>query len=74
MRGRGDVLGIAVCVAGVCGVGGGMRGWRDGHCNGRYASYWNAFLLLNLSRSCSILKEINPKTFFRNFVVVKSKS
>ena len=29
---------------GVCG-GGGMRGRRDGHCSGRYASYWNAFFL-----------------------------
>ena len=28
------------CVAG----GGGVRGRRDGHCSGRYASYWNAFL------------------------------
>ena len=34
-----------VCVVGsVCGRGG-MRGRRDGHCSGRYASYWNAFLL-----------------------------
>ena len=24
---------------------GGMRGRRDGQCSGRYASYWNAFLL-----------------------------
>ena len=29
-----------VCMVG----GGGMRGRRDGHCSGRYASYWNAFL------------------------------
>ena len=27
------------------GVAGGVRGRRDGHCSGRYASYWNAFLL-----------------------------
>ena len=25
--------------------GGGVHGRRDGHCNGRHASYWNAFLL-----------------------------
>ena len=25
--------------------GGGMHGRRNGHCSGRYASYWNAFLL-----------------------------
>ena len=29
---------------GACMAGGGMRGRRDGHCSGRYASYWNAFL------------------------------
>ena len=29
------------CMAGV----GGVHGRRDGHCSGRYASYWNAFLL-----------------------------
>ena len=27
------------------GGGGGMRGRRDGHCSGRYASYLNAFLM-----------------------------
>ena len=26
----------------------GMCGRRDGHCSGRYASYWNAFLFLHL--------------------------
>ena len=31
------------CVAGAC-MAEGMRGRRDGHCSGRYASYWNAFL------------------------------
>ena len=31
----------------VCG-GGGVRGRRDGLCSGRYASYWNAFLLQNI--------------------------
>ena len=45
MCGRGCVW-QGVCVTGgVCGRGGGMRGRRDGHCSGRYASYWNAFLL-----------------------------
>ena len=24
----------------------GMHGRRDGHCSGRYASYWNAFLFV----------------------------
>ena len=26
---------------------GGIRGRRNGHCSGRYASYWNALLLLH---------------------------
>ena len=34
--------GVAWCW--LCMAGGGMRGRRDGHCRGRYASYWNAFL------------------------------
>ena len=33
--------------SGVCMAGGGLRGRRDGHCSGRYASYWNAFLLFS---------------------------
>ena len=36
--------GGGACVAGVCMVVGAMRGRRDGHCSGRYAFYWNAFL------------------------------
>ena len=27
-------------------MAGGMHGIRDGHCSGRYASYWNAFLFI----------------------------
>ena len=35
------------CMAkGVYMVKGGMHSRRDGHCSGRYASYWNAFLLI----------------------------
>ena len=56
MHGGGGVM----CDRQACMVGGGMYGrgcaWLgacvagDGHCSGRYASYWNAFLLqLNLS-------------------------
>ena len=47
MRGKGDMYGKGgMCVAkeGVCMVKEGMHGRRDGHCSGRYASYWNAFL------------------------------
>ena len=50
----GGMHGGWVCV--VCGGGsmrdrgpcmaGGMGGRRDGHCSGRYASYWNALLYL----------------------------
>ena len=39
------------CVAGAC-VGacmaGGMHGRKNGNCSGRYASYWNAFLLFQV--------------------------
>ena len=35
--------GVGMHGRGAC-VAGGMHGRRDGHCNGRYASYWNAFL------------------------------
>ena len=37
MRGRGCAWGASV-------AGGGMHDRRDGHCSGRYASYWNTFL------------------------------
>ena len=43
---RGGACVAEVCMAGgMRGGGGGMRGRRDGHCSGRYASHWNAFLL-----------------------------
>ena len=32
---------------GVC-VAGGMCGRREGHCSERYASYWNAFLYVEM--------------------------
>ena len=50
-RGGGGACVVGGCVArGMCGSGrvwrgGGVRGRRDGHCSGQYASYWNAFLL-----------------------------
>ena len=37
------IVGGCVAGEGVC-VAGGMHGRRDGHCSGRYTSYWNAFL------------------------------
>ena len=30
--------------------GGGLCGRIDGHCSGRYASYWNAFLLNDFNK------------------------
>ena len=54
-------LGCAACMVGACVAGvymagghawqgaclaGGVRGRRNGHCSGRYASYYNAFLLI----------------------------
>ena len=35
------------CMAGWSMCGGGVCDRRDGHCNGRYASYWNAFFCLD---------------------------
>ena len=37
---------------------GDVRGRRDGHCSGRYASYWNAFLLFQFSIIRSRLNSI----------------
>ena len=35
---------------GMCGRGeGGGHVWQESHCSGRYASYWNAFLLCVIS-------------------------
>ena len=60
MCGRGGMCGSGVCVAGwgvcgkrvcmvgVCVAGLGVCGRRDGHCSGRYASYWNSFLSLSI--------------------------
>ena len=43
MRGRGACMaGGHVWQGDVCGRG--VYGRRDGHCSGRYISYWNAFL------------------------------
>ena len=45
MRGRGACMAGGTCMAGGCAWQGAMCGRRNGHCSGRYASYWNAFLL-----------------------------
>ena len=54
MHGKGDMHGRGhawqghewqgLCMAGGMHGGEGRHGRRDGHCSGRYASYWNAFL------------------------------
>ena len=38
-----------------------MRGRRDDHCSGRYASYWNALLLLNLFMESSLHFKLQHK-------------
>ena len=40
---QGDIGGVHG--RGACVAGRGVRGRRDGHCSGQYASNWNAFLL-----------------------------
>ena len=48
VQGEGGMHGKEVFVVGGGHVSqrGGMRGRRDSHCSGQYASYWNAFLYL----------------------------
>ena len=51
---------------GACMVGGyawqgGARDRRDGHCSGRYASYWNAFLLRNICTEITIFYTCHVK-------------
>ena len=48
-------MGACMVKGGMCGKEGGgcmakgdMHRRRDGHCSGRYASYWNTFLFLNV--------------------------
>ena len=45
MHGRAHAWQGAMHGGGACVAGGGMCGRRDGHCSGKYVSYWNAFLL-----------------------------
>ena len=45
MHGRGACMARGRAWQGGVAWLGGMRGRRYGHCSGRYASYWNAFLL-----------------------------
>ena len=47
---KGGMHDKGACMVGECAwwgacMAGGVCGRRDGHCNGRYTSYWNAFLL-----------------------------
>ena len=44
----GGMCGRAICVVGGVRGGGGMRGRKNGNYSGRYASYWNAFLLFGV--------------------------
>ena len=54
MHGRGACVAGGHAWQGVCMLGG-MHGKRDCHCSGRYASYWNAFLLFVCQCSSSTL-------------------
>ena len=47
MHGREECMAGSMHGRGVY-MAGGMRGRRDGHYNGRYTSYWNAFLFIHL--------------------------
>ena len=47
LEGWGCTWGHAWQGRGVYGKGG-VRGRKDGHCSGRYASYWNAFLFYSV--------------------------
>ena len=64
---RGGMHGQGSCVA-----GGGVRGRRDGHCSGRYASYWNAFLFLIQNQVVIIMCSfsLNRRLEWKNFEVV----
>ena len=55
-------------MAGVCVVGGGMHGRREGCCNRRCASYWNAFLFGTVVTCYSVYtaSEIYPLFLFRD--------
>ena len=50
---KGNFLHLSVILftgGGACVAGGCVRVRRDGQCSGRYASYWNAFFLLQFFR------------------------
>ena len=55
MCGRGDAW------RGHAWLGGGLHGKRDGHCSGRYASYWNAFLFFN-DLTLVLISDLPPPT------------
>ena len=65
--------GVGAFVAGGCAWQGDMHGRKDGHCNGWYASSWNAFLLCKIyclwngKRKLQILKLYGPNGY-TNFI------
>ena len=65
MHGRGHVW------QGMHGGGGGvgMCGRRDNHCSGRYASYWNAFLFIDLFASF-FEEEVVAKLVLQSFNLI----
>ena len=72
IHGRGGMCGRGVCMAGgMRGRKGGMPARRDGHCSGRYASYWNAFLLLTRTLLKRISETVADELFAGDFEIYK---
>ena len=72
IHGRGGMCGRGVCMAGgMRGRKGGMPARRDGHCSGRYASYWNAFLLLTRTLLNRISQTVADELFAGDFEIYK---
>ena len=62
LHGRGMCMARGHVWQGVCVAGGRMHGRRDGHCSGRYASYWNAFLFRYNEKHSLFMLNLNKKT------------
>ena len=84
MRGRGCVVGVGVVRGrgghawqggGMHGRGEGVRGRRDGHWSGRYASYWNGFLLPQLnSISCNYMLSAHLFSYKRRYEIEEDET
>ena len=70
MHCRGVCVAMGVCMAGGMHVRGCVCGRRDGHCSGRYASYWNAFLLMYSKTSIALKNQV----YGLHFLILNSTS